>query len=309
MQDVIRTSGLTKRYGSRAAVQDLSLRVASGEIYAFLGLNGAGKTTTIRLLLGMVHPSSGSAEILGSPVVAAAANGLWSRVGYLVETPRAYPELTVRENLEISRCLHLVNDSGAVGRAIERFGLQQHAAVRAGTLSLGNMQRLGLARALLHDPDVVILDEPANALDPAGVVEVRELLRNLATTHGVTVFMSSHVLREVARLATRIGIIHEGQLVEEFSTPELERRCQRRLVIDAPDRRAARRVLAARGFDVNVAANGMLESADPQAIAHPERISELLAREGTAPSRLCVEQEDLETYFLNTVSGFTGNVG
>ena len=308
MQDAIRTSGLTKRYGTNAALQNLSLRVASGEIYAFLGLNGAGKTTTIRLLLGMVHPSSGTAEILGSPVTAAGATGLWSRVGYLVETPRAYAELTVRENLEMSRRLHLVKDSDAVGRAIERFGLQQNADVRAGTLSLGNMQRLGLARALLHEPELVILDEPANALDPAGVVEVRELLRTLATVHGVTVFMSSHVLGEVARLATRIGIIHEGQLVEEIAAAELDDRCQRRLVIDAPDREAARRVLAASGFPVNVAPNGMLESLDTRAIAHPERISELLAREGTPPSRLSVEQEDLETHFLNLVSGSAGGV-
>jgi ABC-2 type transport system ATP-binding protein len=216
--------------------------------------------------------------------------------------------LTVRENLEICRRLRLVRDPGAVGRAIERFGLQQYADVRAGTLSLGNMQRLGLAKALLHEPELVILDEPANALDPAGVVEVRELLRDLTKVSGVTVFMSSHILGEVARVATRIGIIHAGRLVEELSADELERRCQRRLVIDASDRQAARRVLAGCGFDVRIANSGTLELIDERAVAHPEQISALLAREGTPPSRLCVEHDDLETHFLKLTSSATGAV-
>jgi ABC-2 type transport system ATP-binding protein len=301
---VIHTAGLTKRYGPTTAVDDLSLRVARGEVYAFLGLNGAGKTTTIRMLLGMVRPSAGTAQLFGAPVHAG-ARAVWRRVGYLVETPRAYPELTVRENLELVRRLRLVADSRAVGRAIERFGLGRYADARAGTLSLGNAQRLGLAKALLHEPELLILDEPANALDPAGVVEVRALLRDLAARRGVTVFLSSHLLGEVAKLATRVGIIHAGRLVEELPAGELERR-RRRLVVDAPDRAAAGAVLARAGFAVRAAADGVLETADERAVAHPERVAELLVREGAPPSRLTVEQEDLEAHFLSLVGAAHG---
>ncbi len=175
----ISADGLTKRYGAICAVDNVSLRVGRGEIYAFLGLNGAGKTTTIRMLLGMIRPTSGAAYLLGRPV-SADARDLWAQVGYLVETPHAYPELTVRENLEVFRRLRELRDPKAVERIIERLALTAYAERRAGTLSLGNAQRLGLAKALLHDPSLLLLDEPANGLDPAGVVEIRELLRELA---------------------------------------------------------------------------------------------------------------------------------
>src|SRR5262249_23165165 len=178
-----------------------------GEIYAFLGLNGAGKTTTIRMLLGMVRPSAGTAYLLGEPVHAD-ARGPWAQLGYLVESPHAYPELSVRENLEVFRRLRGLRDPKAVERTIERLALTPYAERRAGTLSLGNAQRLGLAKALLHDPAILLLDEPANGLDPAGVVEIRELLRELAHDRGVTIFLSSHLLSELARIATRLGLIH-----------------------------------------------------------------------------------------------------
>ncbi len=236
MDNAITTAGLTKGYGDRMAVDRLSLRVGRGEIYGFLGLNGAGKTTTIRMLLGMLRPTAGVARILGVQAHPG-AGGLWSRVGYLVETPHAYPELTVRQNLEVIRRLRRVADSKAVERTMERLALDPYADRRAGTLSLGNAQRLGLAKALLHEPELLILDEPANGLDPAGVVEVRELLLGLAQERGVTVFMSSHILSEVARLATRIGVIHHGQLIEELESAASRGRPCRRLVVDARDRR------------------------------------------------------------------------
>src|SRR5512136_1353185 len=209
MSTVIQTYGLSKRYGRVLAVDQVDLRVGRGEIYGFLGLNGAGKTTTIRAMLGMVRPSAGRVALFGEPI-GPGGRGPWRRVGHLVERPSAYPELTVRENLEAARRLYGVSDSSATAHAIEKFGLAEYADRPARTLSTGNLQRLGLARALQHEPELVILDEPANGLDPAGVVEVRELLRALAHKQGVTVFMSSHILAEVDRLATRIGIIHKG---------------------------------------------------------------------------------------------------
>ncbi|HEY1388109.1 MAG TPA: ABC transporter ATP-binding protein, partial [Ktedonobacterales bacterium] len=235
---VISADALTKRYGAFCAVDTVSLRVGRGEIYAFLGLNGAGKTTTIRMLLGMIKPTSGGAYLLGQSVHPD-ARALWAQVGYLVETPHAYPELTVRENLDVFRRLRRLREPEAVERTIEQLGLGAYADRRAGTLSLGNAQRLGLAKALLHDPALLLLDEPANGLDPAGVVEIRELLRELARDRGVTIFLSSHLLSEVARIATRFGVIHQGRLLQELSADEMERRRRRWLRVDVRDREGA----------------------------------------------------------------------
>ena len=208
MDTAIETNRLVKRYGKITAVDGVSLRVARGEIYAFLGLNGAGKTTTIRLLLGMVKPTAGEVRVLNTRVHVGERN-VWRSVGYLVETADAYPELTVRENLEVMRRLHPGTEPRAVDQIIEQLGLQAYADRRTNTLSHGNAQRLGLAKALLHKPELIILDEPANGLDPAGIVEIRNLLAELTHKQGVTVFMSSHILGEVSRLAKRIGIIHK----------------------------------------------------------------------------------------------------
>ena len=165
--DAIVTRGLTKRYrGNVLAVDSIDLRVARGEIYGFLGLNGAGKSTTIRMLLGMISPTAGEAALLGEPVRRDAAS-LWRRVGHLIEAATAYPELTVRENLEVSARLHGVAVEPAVARLIEQLSLGAYANRRAGALSLGNLQRLALGRALLHAPELLVLDEPANGLDPA----------------------------------------------------------------------------------------------------------------------------------------------
>ena len=306
MSIAIATTKLSKHYGDKAAVEQLSLQVREGEIYAFLGLNGAGKTTTIRMLLGMIRPTAGSATIFGTRVERG-VHDLWSQVGYLVETPTAYPELTVRENLEVARRLHHVADPRAVEYMLERLKLTEYADRRARTLSLGNAQRLGLAKALLHAPRLLILDEPANALDPAGVVEVRELLRELAQQQGVTVFMSSHILGEVARLATRIGIIHQAKLLEELDADELEQRCRRWLVVDARDRVAARTALIAGGYAVEPTRDGALELLGERATAHPDDVARLLVQAGTPPTRLSVEQDDLETHFLKLVGAEKGD--
>lgn len=216
---VVTTRGLTKRFGKVRAVEDLELEVRRGEIYAFLGRNGAGKTTTIRMILGLIGPTAGEVRVFGRPVRSAQPEWL-RRVGSLVETATAYPNLTVRENLDLHRRLTGAA-AGAVSDVIERLGLGALADRRADHLSLGNKQRLALARALVHAPELLVLDEPANALDPAGIVEIRELLRSLADDQGTTVFISSHILVEVAHLADRIGIVHDGRLVEELDRAAL----------------------------------------------------------------------------------------
>jgi len=298
---VVRTVALSKRYrGGVLALDRAELNIERGEIYGFLGLNGAGKTTAIRLLLGMISPTAGHAELFGQRVRAEAVN-LWRRVGHLVEAATAYPGLTVRENLEVARRIHGVRDRSAVVRAIEKLKLGEYAERLVRTLSFGNLQRLALARALLPDPELLILDEPANGLDPAGVVEVRELLRALARERGTTVLMSSHILPEVDRLATRIGIVHRGRMIEEQSADELERRRNRRLEVGARDLAAADAALRRAGFAPQPAHDSgaqLLELREPRALDTPDLVAKLLAEAGAPPTHLAVAQEDLEQHFL-----------
>ena len=301
MGSAIETSGLSKSFGQVHAVDSVNLRVGQGEIYGFIGLNGAGKTTTIRALLGMIRPSAGSVKMLGQ-AVGPNGRGPWRHVGHLVEKPAAYPELTVKENLEIARRLQGIPETNATSHVIERLGLTSYADRKAGVLSTGNLQRLGLARALLHEPELLILDEPANGLDPAGVVEIRELLASLAREKGVTVFMSSHILTEVDRLATRIGIIHKGRLIEELEAEKLEEIRAQRLEIKTRNLEAAQIALAQAGFAVK-ASNGTIFLNEARAIDAPDEVATILVNAGTPPVRLAVEQEDLEDYFLRLTGG------
>jgi len=301
MNYAIETNGLSKFYDDVHAVDGIDLRVGAGEIYGFLGLNGAGKTTTIRALLGMIRPSKGNVKVLGQ-AVGPNGKGPWARVGHLVETPSSYPELTVRENLEIARRLHRISDPHATSRIIEKLALASYADRTAGTLSLGNLQRLGLARALLHEPELLLLDEPANGLDPAGVVEIRQLLESLAREKGATIFMSSHILTEVDRLATRIGIIHLGKLIEELDTDALEMLRSKRLEVKAGNLEAARMCLQGAGYNPALQDETIvIESV--HAIEHPDEIADLVVNAGIPLMRLAIVQQNLEDHFLQLTGG------
>jgi ABC-2 type transport system ATP-binding protein len=293
-------AGLTKNFSDVTAVDDLALKIRGGEIYGFLGLNGAGKTTTIRMLLGMIKPSTGSVSIFGTDIHPGVTS-IWQRVGYMVETPHAYGDLTVRENLEIVRRLRHLEEAGAVEKIIAKLGLEHYAGRRARTLSLGNAQRLGLAKALIHQPDLLILDEPANALDPAGIVEIRNLLRGLARDRGVTIFISSHILGEVARLATRIGVIHKGQLVKELNTGELDSQEDQRLVVGVHNTGTALSALGNAGIAVRSNGRNEIIITDKNILQHPEEVATLLVGAGCPPGKLIVERGDLESYFLALV--------
>jgi ABC-2 type transport system ATP-binding protein len=301
MEFAIETDGLSKTYRDVRAVDSVNLRVKRAEIYGFLGLNGAGKTTTIRALLGMIRPSQGKVEVLGQ-TVGPHGRGPWSKVGYLVESPAPYPELSVRENLDVARRLHGIRNSKVVDNMIERLALTSYAARKAGTLSTGNLQRLGLARALLHEPELLLLDEPANGLDPAGVIEIRELLRTLAHEKGVTIFMSSHILTEVDRLATRIGIIHKGRLIEELDTDQLEKLRSKRLEVRTRNLEAAQSGLQRVGY-ASIIQDGTILIEDARAIEHPDDIAQILVKDGTPPIHLALAQQDLEEHFMQLTGG------
>lgn len=300
MDAVIRTENLSKHYGRLKAVNNVSIHVRKGEIYGFLGLNGAGKTTTIRLLLGLINPTSGTAFLNGK-LVNPGNPDLWKNVGYLVEVPCSYPDLTVRENLEIIRTLRLIDERKSVGNIIDRLKLGQYADVISGKLSLGNVQRLGLAKALIHDPEVIILDEPANGLDPAGIVEIRELLTDLARNRGAAIFISSHILGEISKFATRLGIIHEGKILYESSVREMEQKREKCLQVVTYDLPGTKTVLSNYGYDSSISDEGILEIKEARAIESPEKIADLLVRAGFPPCMLKVVVEDLENFFLRII--------
>lgn len=206
--------GLTRRFPGGAGVNDVDLQVSAGEIHAIVGLNGAGKTTLMRLLLGMLKPTSGYARIDGVDILAAPAP-IWAGVGHLVERPFAYPELDSRANLLIAALLHGVSRKGApatVERVMTELDLDDYRHIRARRLSQGNRQRVGLAAALQHHPAVIVLDEPTTSLDPAGVIRLREALLRRARA-GAGILVSSHHLDEVARIADRITVLNRGHVV------------------------------------------------------------------------------------------------
>jgi ABC-2 type transport system ATP-binding protein len=216
---VLATRQLCKRYGERMAVDHLDLQVRQGEIFGFLGPNGAGKTTTIRMVLGLITPTSGTVEIFGREVTSHRAEVL-PRVGALIEAPALYHYMSGRDNLRaVALVLGGVPET-RIDAVLETVGLQNRQRDRVKTYSLGMKQRLGVAMALLQNPDVLVLDEPANGLDPAGIVEMRDLMRQLSAA-GKTIFISSHVLSEVRQICTRVGIMNLGKLITESTVDEL----------------------------------------------------------------------------------------
>ena len=220
---LLKTINLTKQYKSKKAVDEINITLKKGEIYGFLGQNGAGKTTTIRMIMGLVKPTSGEIELFGQKITPG-DHSHFDRIGSIIEFPGVYPNLTAAENLEIHRRLMGVTNKNYIDEALDITGLTEVRNKNVKGFSLGMRQRLGLARALLHKPELLILDEPTNGLDPVGIKEVRNLILDLSMKRNITVFMSSHILSEVQQLATRIGIIHHGKLLEEIDYESLTKK-------------------------------------------------------------------------------------
>lgn len=296
--EIIRTNALTKRFGTTKAVDNISIQVSQGEIYGFLGLNGAGKTTLIRILLGMIKPHTGEVNLFGKKLTP--NFDLWNDIGYLVETPFSYPNLSVAENLNVYFHLRGLKNPRIVPDIIDKLKLRHDIDVKARNLSLGNQQRLGLAKALMHEPKLLILDEPINGLDPEGIVEVRGLLKDLAG-NGSTVFLSSHILGEISKVAHRIGIIHEGKLIKELTVEELTGQLIKKILVKTSDNLVATNHLRKANHQAFLNENNEIEISDDQAIANPESISKLLVEKGFPPKQVYLFAEDLEMYFLRTI--------
>jgi ABC-2 type transport system ATP-binding protein len=294
--NVIEAEGLTKEYrrlrgGSTLALAGLDLAVPSGGVFGFLGPNGAGKTTTIRCVLGLVKPSRGRCRLLGADPRSDLA-GVIGRVGSIVETPVFFPGMSGRKNLRLLARLQGIG-SRAVDASLERVGLAGRAGDRVKTYSLGMKQRLGIAAALLKYPEVLILDEPANGLDPAGIKEVRELLRSLGA-EGRTVFVSSHILSEVRQTCDRVAILARGRCVAVGAVDDVLRGGGR-LIVGLDDLEAGREALAGAGIPAALADGRLYVDLPPGDAA---RVSRVLADRGLYLSELRREEADLETVFL-----------
>src|SRR3954463_15221772 len=251
---VIETRGLTKRFGQRTAVDGVDLVIPAGAAFGFLGPNGAGKTTLIRTLLGLTQPTSGEISLLGLPQPAKRAEAL-ARVGAIVEEPRFHPHLTGHENLTIVAAARDRAADARITDALERVGLTARANDRGKTSSLGMRQRLGIARCLIADPALLILDEPMNGLDPAGILEMRRLIRAFVE-EGRTVFLSSHLLDEVEKTCDRVAIVDEGRVIVQGPVGEIAARGEPTVLVEVDDLAAARRLL--QGHDVEEEGSGGL---------------------------------------------------
>jgi ABC-2 type transport system ATP-binding protein len=304
---IIETGGLVKAFGARRAIDGVSLEVPAGVCFGFLGPNGAGKTTLIRMLLGLARPTAGWARVRGHAVPDEAPAAL-ARVGGIVEEARFYPYLTGRQNLRAQAALL---DPGAAARipaTLDRVGLAGRADERVGRYSMGMRQRLGVARALLADPELLVLDEPTNGLDPAGIAEFREMIRGMVEQEGRTVFLSSHLLDEVQRTCDHVAIVDHGRVIVQGSVRELIRSGETGMAVDADDPARARRILAALP-----GVRGVRERADGTLLAlmsDPGReaglaISRALAAAGVGLASLARSEESLEERFLDLTRGST----
>jgi ABC-type multidrug transport system ATPase subunit len=267
---VVRTDRLTKSYGDRVAADAVSLTARRGEVYGFLGPNGAGKTTTLRMVLGLIRPTSGSALVLGRPAGTAEAT---ARVGALVEGPGFYPYLSGRDNLRVMARLRGLADTAA-DESLERVDLGARGGDRFGSYSLGMKQRLGVASALMGDPDLVVLDEPTNGLDPAGMVDMRRLITELARA-GRTVLLSSHLLDEVQEICDRVGVINKGVLLRESTVAELRGGASLAVRGEPVDQVAAAAAALAGDDGVHLGGDRVLVDLDPDRA--PELVRALVA--------------------------------
>ena len=296
---ILATERVTKSFGGSPVVSELNLRVPRGGIYGFLGPNGAGKTTTIRMLLGLMRAEHGEVTLFGLEI-SSHRKAILRRVGALFEEPAVYPHLTGRENLQVLTRLTNIPHS-RIEETLRQVELLDAADKKAGQYSRGMKQRLGIAMALLNEPQLLILDEPTNGLDPAGIRDVRELLKRLAAELGITVFLSSHLLSEIELVATHLGIIHRGQLLFQGTLEELRKSQKRRTFVrtDAPEK--ALEIL--RGEPVHCALDGQgvleVDSVESEAIANVNRV---LVQHGLRVYGIEARNHRLEELFMQVTT-------
>ncbi|TGE38913.1 ABC transporter ATP-binding protein [Desulfosporosinus fructosivorans] len=301
MKSILKISDLSKSYGGEYAVQNLNMHITQGDIYGFLGQNGSGKTTTIRMILGLIEPTSGYVELFGEPV-SKRNYQVFRRIGSMVEYPGAYENLTAVENLEIHRKLMGIKKRDSVEEVLHLVGLSEARNKKVGEFSLGMKQRLGIGRTLLHKPELLVLDEPTNGLDPVGIKEIRELIVTLAKRDKITILVSSHLLSEIEQMATKIGIINKGLLLEEITLDSLIKKSERYIRVKVNDADAAIECLTKnlniKEFTVE---NGVLKVYER--LQEAVDINRLLVTNNIDVEEICLIEDKLEDYFLKLIGG------
>ena len=299
---ILCTKNLVKSYKGKEAVSHVSLTVNKGDIYGFLGQNGAGKTTTLRMIMGLITPTSGEIDMFGEQVLPGQYKH-YDRIGSVIETAGFYPNLTAHENLEIHRRLMGVTNKSYLDEALELTGLGDVGKKKVSGFSLGMKQRLGIARALLHKPELLILDEPTNGLDPVGIKEIRKLIIDLSEKQKITVLVSSHILSEIQQIATRIGIINAGHLLEEIEFADLEQKNRSYVELRVDDDKTAAFVLEndLHIHDYTVMEKGLIRLYER--INETATINAALSAKGLAIQGISVKNDTLEDYFLKLTGG------
>lgn len=300
-ESILQITDLGKKYNDQWAVKDLNLTVNKGEIYGFLGRNGAGKTTTIRMIMDLIKPSKGDIRLFGQKKESLGKD-LYRRIGVTIEYPGFYPNLTARENLQYNARMIGIKES-RIEAVLHFMGLKEAANRVVQGFSLGMKQRLGLARALLHNPELIILDEPTNGLDPAGIKEIRETITRLNQEHNITIFVSSHILSEVEQMATRVGIVHQGTLADEIALEEIHKQGKRYIELRVNDPQGAIQVVKNRlGIkQCESLGNGVVHVYGD--VDKPELVNRVLNDFGFEVPHFTMHQETLEDRFMRITGG------
>ncbi|BDR72965.1 bacitracin ABC transporter ATP-binding protein [Clostridium tetani] len=300
MEYVLRTYNLTKTYKNINVVDNLNLNVKTGDIYGFIGKNGAGKTSTIKMVMGLSKASSGEIELFGDKIL---NNKCYGRIGSLIDYPGFYLNLTGEENLEIHRRMMGFTRKNSINKALEMVGLKNIEDKKVKNFSLGMRQRLGIARALLHHPEFLILDEPTNGLDPIGIKEIRELILDLNQKFGITVLISSHILSEIQLLVTKIGIIHKGRLIEEISYDELKKRNRHYIQLKVDNDKKASFILEKK-LDIRdyvVWEDGIIRIYEKLNVVG--NINKILVSNDVRVDEIYINLDNLEDYFIRLTGG------
>ena len=299
MENVFTSAGLTKVFSKKAAVSNVSMNINKGDIYGFIGKNGAGKTTLMKMLVGLIAPTSGSIKLFSNDNL----NAERKKIGAVIETPSFMPNLSAKENLKVQWMLVGNKDKSIIDETLKLVGLDDVGKKKAKKFSLGMKQRLGIAMALIGEPEFLVLDEPTNGLDPEGIIEIRTLIKKLNKERGITVLISSHILGELSKLATRYGIINDGKLIEEFTEQELRERCRANLTIKVDDVQKAASIIENTVGTKNykVLNENSIELYDK--IDNPGIINSALAKNDIVVNSISYKEADLEEYFMRVIGG------
>lgn len=305
MDYILTTNNLTKQYKNTTAVNKVSVHLKRGEIYGFIGRNGAGKTTFLKMISGLAHPTSGEIKLFGYQAQELRRKNVYTRIGALIEAPGVYPNMTAFDNLKL-KCLYTgITSKKYIEDILELVGLAATGNKKVKAFSMGMKQRLGIGLALVGDPDLLVLDEPINGLDPQGIAEVRQIIDRLNKEKNITFIISSHILEELSKSATTYGIIHEGRLIVELSREELMDKCRERIELQLNNPEQACVVLDQLGFQDYLVV-------DKETIHIFERLTEsgeiamALANEGIIIKSIIVNNDSLENYFLSLTGGGAG---